>query len=145
MKIVLVEERAGQPYPEREFTSEVIKIGRDPIESHLVFDQAEWPMVSRRHAEFRLRDGRCLVADTGSKFGTFVDGQRVDEPREIRVGARVQFGSARRCAWWRSSKLLSRTESQQSVTRKRLNVMRWRSRPRRWVVLQRRFARSNNP
>jgi ABC-type multidrug transport system ATPase subunit len=94
MKIVLVEERAGQSNPEREFTSEVIKIGRDPIESHLVFDQSEWPMVSRRHAEFRLRDGRCLIADTSSKFGTFVDGQRVEEPREVRVGTRVQFGAA---------------------------------------------------
>src|SRR2546428_1047498 len=93
MKIVLVEERSGQPQPEREFTSEVVKVGRDGLECHLVFDQSEWPMVSRRHAEFRLRDGRCSLVDTNSKFGTFLDGQRVVSPSEVRVGARVQFGA----------------------------------------------------
>jgi pSer/pThr/pTyr-binding forkhead associated (FHA) protein len=92
MKIVLLEERSGQPYPERAFTAEVVKIGRDPIACHIVFDQGEWPMVSRRHAEFRQRGGRCLLADTGSRFGTFVDGERVTDPCEIRVGARVEFG-----------------------------------------------------
>jgi pSer/pThr/pTyr-binding forkhead associated (FHA) protein len=92
MKIILIEERAGQPYPERAFTAEVIKIGRDPIACHIVFDQAEWPMVSRRHAEFRQREGSCLIVDTGSRFGTFVDGQRVTDPSEIQAGARVQFG-----------------------------------------------------
>jgi hypothetical protein len=70
MKIVLVEERPGQPCHEREFTSEVSKVGRDPIESHLVCDQSEWPMVSHRHAEFRPHGGRCLLADTSSKLVT---------------------------------------------------------------------------
>jgi len=92
MKITLLEERAGQPYPERAFTSEIVKIGRDPLECHVVFDQGEWPMVSRRHAEFRQREGRCLLVDTGSRFGTFVDGKRVIDPTEVRVGDRVQFG-----------------------------------------------------
>lgn len=92
MKIVLLEERAGQKYPEREFTAEVIKLGRDPIASHIVYDQSEWPMVSRRHAEFRQRAGRCLIADTNSRFGTFVDGNRVGDPAEIRVGSVVQLG-----------------------------------------------------
>lgn len=93
MKIILLEERAGQAYPERAFTAEVIKVGRDPIACHIVFDQAEWPMVSRRHAEFRQRAGRCLIADTSSRFGTFVDGQRITDPGEIHVGTRVQLGA----------------------------------------------------
>jgi pSer/pThr/pTyr-binding forkhead associated (FHA) protein len=93
MKIVLLEERAGQPYPERAFTAEVVKIGRDPLECHIVFDQGEWPMVSRRHAEFRQRAGRCLLVDTNSKFGTFIDGERVGDPSEVSVGTRVQFGA----------------------------------------------------
>jgi len=92
MKIVLLEELAGQPYPAREFT-EVVKIGRDPIGCHIVYDQSEWPMVSRRHAEFRQRAGRCLIADTNSRFGTFIDGQRVGDPSEVRVGSRVQLGA----------------------------------------------------
>src|SRR5437660_1337462 len=93
MNIILAEERAGQPYPERAFTSEIIRVGRDPIECHLVFDQAEWPMVSRRHSEFRWRDGCCYVVDTNSRFGTFLDGQRVVDPSEVRTGMRVQFGA----------------------------------------------------
>jgi pSer/pThr/pTyr-binding forkhead associated (FHA) protein len=92
MKITLLEEHAGQPYPERAFTSEIVKIGRDPVECHVVFDQGEWPMVSRRHAEFRQREGRFLLVDTGSRFGTFIDGKRVIDPSEVRVGDRVQFG-----------------------------------------------------
>jgi pSer/pThr/pTyr-binding forkhead associated (FHA) protein len=94
MKITLLEERAGQPHPERSFTSEIVKIGRDPLECHVVFGQAEWPMVSRRHAEFQQRDGRFVLVDAGSRFGTFIDGRRVTDPSEIRVGDRVQFGPA---------------------------------------------------
>lgn len=92
MKITLLEERVGQPYPERAFTSEIVKIGRDPLECHIVFDQGEWPMVSRRHAEFRQREGRFLLVDTGSRFGTYIGGKRIIDPSEVRVGDRVQFG-----------------------------------------------------
>jgi len=93
MKIVLLEERTAQAYPERAFTAETVKVGRDPLECHIVFDQGEWPMVSRRHAEFRQRAGRCLLVDTNSKFGTFVDGERVVDPTEVNTGTRVQFGA----------------------------------------------------
>ncbi len=92
MKIGLLEMESGQAYPQRVFSAEVIKAGRDPLACHIIFDQGEWPMVSRRHAEFRQRDGRFLLADTGSRFGTFLDGRRIDDPCEIRVGARIQFG-----------------------------------------------------
>src|SRR3982751_5419935 len=84
MKIILVEERNGQQKPERAFDQQTVKVGRDP---------AEWPMVSRKHAEFRLKDGRYLLVDTNSSFGTFLNGQRVTEPTEIQPGARVQFGA----------------------------------------------------
>src|SRR2546423_15722036 len=93
MKIILVEERNGQQKPERAFDQQTIKVGRDPAECTIVFDQAEWPMVSRKHAEFRLKDGRYLLVDTNSSFGTFLNGQRVTEPTEIQPGARVHFGA----------------------------------------------------
>ncbi len=93
MKIVLIEERNGQQKPERAFDQPTIKIGRNPAECHIVFDQTEWPMVSRKHAEFRLKDDRYLLVDTNSSFGTFIDGQRVTEPMEVKVGASVQFGA----------------------------------------------------
>src|SRR5215210_5706370 len=93
MKIVLSEESNGQQKPERSFERPVVKIGRDPAECQVVFNQTEWPMVSRRHAEIRLKDGRYLLVDTNSSFGTFLDGQRITEPMEIREGARAQFGA----------------------------------------------------
>src|SRR5437868_8636583 len=93
MKIVLAQERNGQAGPDRAFESQIVKVGRDPVDCHLVYDQGEWPMVSRKHAEFRLKDDRCLIVDTNSSFGTYLDGQRVTEPQEIKVGSRVQFGA----------------------------------------------------
>ncbi|HEX8138660.1 MAG TPA: FHA domain-containing protein [Pyrinomonadaceae bacterium] len=93
MKIVLSEESNGQQKPERVYERNVVKIGRDPAECQVVFNQTEWPMVSRRHAEIRLKDGRYLLVDTNSSFGTFLDGQRITEPVEIREGARAQFGA----------------------------------------------------
>jgi ABC transport system ATP-binding/permease protein len=93
MRIVLIEERNGQQQQERVYDHSTVKIGRDPAECHLVFNQAEWPMVSRRHAEFRFKNGRCLLVDTNSSFGTFLNGRRITEATEIQPGARVQFGA----------------------------------------------------
>jgi ABC-type multidrug transport system ATPase subunit/predicted component of type VI protein secretion system len=92
MKLILAEEQGGTLRPERAFSAPVIKVGRDPAECQLVFEQAKWPMVSRRHAELRLQAGRCLVTDTNSSFGTFVNGQRLTGVAEIQPGAQVQFG-----------------------------------------------------
>ncbi|HEX8843098.1 MAG TPA: FHA domain-containing protein [Pyrinomonadaceae bacterium] len=93
MKIVLVEERNGQPQDERAFEQPAVKIGRDPAGCHIVFNQAEWPMVSRRHAELRVKQGRCLLVDTNSSFGTFLNNRRIHEPTEVQPGSRVQFGA----------------------------------------------------
>src|SRR6266481_2755923 len=93
MKIVLAEDRGGKLAGERTFTSEVVRIGRDPAECHYFFTAGQWPMVSRRHAEFRLGEGRCFVADSNSRFGTFVNGQKIAAPVEVRVGANVQLGA----------------------------------------------------
>lgn len=93
MKIVLLEERGGQPQPERVYEQPLVKIGRDPSECHVVFNQTEWPMVSRRHAEFRFQNGRYMLVDTNSSFGTFLNGQRITNPTEVQPGARVQFGA----------------------------------------------------
>ena len=93
MRIVLVEERDGQQRQERIYDHPTVKVGRDPAECNLVFNQAEWPMVSRRHAEFRFKNGRCLLVDTNSSFGTFLNGRRIAEPVELQPGARVQFGA----------------------------------------------------
>jgi len=92
MKIYLAEERAGQQQPEREFDSATVKVGRDGSDCQIVFDGNEWPMVSRKHAEFRSEGGRSLLVDLKSRFGTFLDGRQLSGPAEIGAGSRVQFG-----------------------------------------------------
>src|SRR2546425_10505502 len=93
MKIVLAEDRGGKLQGEHSFAIDVVRVGRDPAVCHYFFSQEQWPMVSRKHAEFRLQNGRCLVADMNSRFGTFVNGEKVSTPVEVRVGSHVQLGS----------------------------------------------------
>src|SRR5258708_14111089 len=93
MRILVAEEHNGQRHAERAFESTIVEIGRDGNECQIIFDGEKWPMVSRRHAEFRLQGKRCLLVDTQSRFGTFLDGRRISEPSEVRLGSRVQFGT----------------------------------------------------
>jgi len=93
MKIVLAEDRNGELHGERSFTNDKVLIGRDPAVCHYFFSQEQWPMVSRKHAEFRLGEGQVTVLDANSRFGTFVNGRQISAPVEVRVGAQVQFGT----------------------------------------------------
>jgi uncharacterized RDD family membrane protein YckC len=49
--------------------------------------------VSRVHAAFVWRDGAPLLEDLGSSNGTFVNGERISQPRAVRAGDAVRFGS----------------------------------------------------
>jgi hypothetical protein len=62
-------------------------IGRDEQCDLVIADRR----VSRRHARIRLRDEKYLLEDLGSKNGTFVNGQEVDEPRALQDGDEVQI------------------------------------------------------
>ena len=93
MKIVLAEDRNGELHGERSFTNDKVLIGRDPAVCHYFFSQEQWPMVSRKHAEFRLGEGHVTVLDANSRFGTFVNGQQISAPVEVRVGAQIQLGT----------------------------------------------------
>ena len=53
----------------------VIRIGR-AIDAEVVLTAGS---VSRQHAELRPVDGNWVLVDTGSQFGTYVDGVRVSE------------------------------------------------------------------
>ena len=50
-------------------------------------------MVSRQHAEFRLQNGRWFVSDSTSTHGTFLNGQLLKAPAELRKDSRIQFGT----------------------------------------------------
>lgn len=96
MKIVLVEVRGPQQEErnERTFNKETVRVGRDPSACDIIFDQVEWPMVSRRHSEFRHEGNRFVLVDLGAKFGTFLNGLRITEPVAVEAGARIQFGAS---------------------------------------------------
>src|SRR6185312_13407811 len=92
MRIFVAEEGNGRQEAERAFESETVVVGRDGSECQIFFDGQKWPMVSRRHAEFRLENGRCLLVDSNSRLGTFLDGRQISEPTEVGAGSRAQFG-----------------------------------------------------
>ena len=91
MKITLAEENTGQN-SERQFDQTVILIGREPNECQVVFDNSRFSMVSRRHAELRFTEGKWILTDLGSSYGTFVDGQKISAPQIVSEGNRLQFG-----------------------------------------------------
>ena len=66
-------------------------VGRLPICDVVLND----PSVSRQHATVRVEHGRCFVQDTGSRFGTFVNGVQIlatQDATEIKSGDTVKFG-----------------------------------------------------
>jgi putative peptide zinc metalloprotease protein len=50
--------------------------------------------VSRRHARVTLAGDALVVEDVGSRYGTWIDGERLTGPGMVRGGARLQLGDA---------------------------------------------------
>jgi pSer/pThr/pTyr-binding forkhead associated (FHA) protein len=50
------------------------------------------PMVSRRHCRFNQAEGKLLVDDLHSLNGTYLNGQRVNEPAELHDGDEINVG-----------------------------------------------------
>lgn len=49
-------------------------------------------LVSRRHAQLVLHEGHALLRDLGSKNGTYVSGQRIDQPVSLLPGDEIGIG-----------------------------------------------------
>jgi DNA-binding winged helix-turn-helix (wHTH) protein len=52
----------------------------------------ESPRVSRRHARLVVRGARATIEDLGSKNGTYISGERLDGPRELKPGDTIRIG-----------------------------------------------------
>ncbi|MBC8327945.1 MAG: FHA domain-containing protein [Planctomycetes bacterium] len=50
------------------------------------------PRISRRHARLAFREGRLVLEDLGSRFGTWIGAQRLREPVEVSAGAVFTVG-----------------------------------------------------
>ena len=57
-----------------------------------VYLQLDDPSVSRRHAQLCIGD-ELVVEDLGSRNGTFVNRQRIEQPVALRVGDELAFGA----------------------------------------------------
>jgi putative peptide zinc metalloprotease protein len=68
-----------------------ITIGRAPGSTVQLDD----PAVSRRQACIVVspQDGSAVVEDAGSSYGTWLDGQRLEAPKELRDGSRIRVGN----------------------------------------------------
>lgn len=68
-------------------TSPII-IGRSPASTLVLED----PYASGRHARLSTSGGQWWIEDLGSRNGTFVDDERLSEPRALRPGTTVRIG-----------------------------------------------------
>jgi predicted component of type VI protein secretion system len=68
-------------------TEVTTNLGRDP-DCHVIIDNLG---VSRIHATIHVVNGQCVVHDSGSQNGTFVDGRRVTV-EQLADGAEIQIG-----------------------------------------------------
>ncbi|MDQ3800197.1 MAG: FHA domain-containing protein [Acidobacteriota bacterium] len=93
MKIVLAEERDGRQASEQNFQQPIVRIGRDSNDCQIVFDNQQFPMVSRRHAELRWQNGQWFLTDLGSSYGTFLNGQKISQPQAVQAGSALQLGT----------------------------------------------------
>ncbi|MDH3200854.1 MAG: FHA domain-containing protein [Myxococcales bacterium] len=75
---------------ELEFKQDLIRIGRMP-DSDLNFDPEVDLDASGRHAEIRNENGRYLLVDTGSRNGTWLNGQRIKHAA-LGDGDEIEFG-----------------------------------------------------
>jgi ABC-type multidrug transport system ATPase subunit/pSer/pThr/pTyr-binding forkhead associated (FHA) protein len=79
--------RAGEVYPLE--AAELI-VGREPDVSL----QIDSPGVSRRHARLYLQDGQYFLEDLNSSNGTFLNGERLVQPRRLKSGDVIRLGQS---------------------------------------------------
>ena len=64
-----------------------LNVGRDYVCEIQIPDQ----MVSRQHARISVSSVSVIVEDLNSTNGTFVNGQRIDQPTSVKLGDRLKF------------------------------------------------------
>ena len=88
--ILLRQTKGADSGREFEFNQDLIRIGRMP-DSDVNFDPEVDLDASGRHAEIRNEDGRYLLIDTGSRNGTWLNGQRIKHAA-LNIGDEIELG-----------------------------------------------------
>lgn len=70
-----------------------LRLGRDP-DSNVVVRGDAARIVSVRHAELRYEHGAWVLADLGSKNGTYLGGKRVTTPTAVKHGDVIRLGES---------------------------------------------------
>lgn len=83
--------RSG-PSPGKTFLldQQELLLGRDLTNEITISD----PEVSRRHARFFMQHDNVLVEDLGSTNGTFLNGERISSPQQLRSGDVITLGES---------------------------------------------------
>jgi ABC-type multidrug transport system ATPase subunit len=89
-KIVIRE--GPNPGQEFELSQSLTVIGRLPgAESEIIIDA---PGVSRRHVQISRRDNQHIIEDLNSSNGTYLNGERLSAPAQLRSGDVIGLGLA---------------------------------------------------
>lgn len=75
----------GKTYP---LEMQEVLLGRDLVNDIAISD----PEVSRRHARFLMQEDNVIIEDLGSTNGTFLNGQRISTPQQLRAGDVITLG-----------------------------------------------------
>ena len=74
---------------------ETLRLGREPGSAVLVAAGSDAArVVSARHAELRFEDGAWLLADLGSRNGTYLNGHRVWPTSSVKQGDTIRLGES---------------------------------------------------
>ena len=65
-------------------------MGRDKISCTMLIENDK--SVSRKHCQFFCKAGRCYVKDLGSSNGTVLNGEKISEVKQIKVGDHLKIG-----------------------------------------------------
>ncbi len=84
-RLILLQEGAATPF---DLTEPATTIGRHPD----CTVQVQSNMVSRKHAQVLSRDGMFVLEDLGSGNGSFVNGQKIEQPTRLSHDDRIKLG-----------------------------------------------------
>lgn len=98
---------AGRRFP----VNGPIRIGRDPSRNDLLYPAGS-PGISGVHCEILLREGRVFIRDSGSTYGTFLQGKKLQDsqPTPIHIGESFYLGNPQE-----SFMITSKFDNQQKV------------------------------
>lgn len=83
-----------------------LRIGRAPPADIVLTDK----QVSRSHCLVELADGGLRVSDLNSTNGTFIDGERISGPSQLRVGSLLRVGTVSMKHQVRTSRTLQESQ-----------------------------------